>query len=342
MRNRIFTCLIIAAILNYLAVCACANSISLYPPGLAGQGALNNSVYVAYNDYDGGMVAAYNTDNGKIRWKMPLPNNKLQRGLPLSRTMLCVPTTEDGTFILNPSNGKIIKHINPGYTYYGQLEACNDDYLILMHDSVIKCYKYPSLKIAWKFAVNDSNINTYAIISNKKTFEFLLSDAYRLGRNEPKNFRKFIIRDYDGRLISNNRMSPPFPREVNKRIPPFSDDIPETIPKASQKWLSKTLRFGSESSISRTDIVRKSDSWYVGTLRLSLLNQPKSKVYAVKGSTARVLWSKEVPGLSEIILNKGTLFTISLFEDHNDIQGPPNISAFDADTGKLKWKSKLP
>ncbi|MHB0999434.1 MAG: hypothetical protein ACYC27_09330 [Armatimonadota bacterium] len=349
MRSRFFVCLVIVTLLiNISAKCANSTNFVAFPPGIAGQASLNNTVYVSYNDYDGGMVVAYDAGTGKIRWKKELPDNKLQRGLPLSRTMLCVPTTEDGTFILNPSNGKIIKHINPGYNYYWQLDACNNNYLVLMNDSVIKCYKYPDLKLIWKYTVSYSNTYTYMIIPAKNSFELLLSDTFRIGFDEPKNFRKLIFRDYDGKLIANKRISPPFPREVNKRIPPFTDDIPENLPRASQKWLSKTLRFGSELSINRTDIVRKGDNWYVGTLCFRYLNQPKSKVYAVKGNTARILWSKEIPGLSEIILNKGTLFTISLFEDQsvpykkNEISRPPNISAFDADTGKLKWKSKLP
>ncbi|MHB1000284.1 MAG: hypothetical protein ACYC27_13670 [Armatimonadota bacterium] len=305
-----------------------------------------NNIYAAFNYLypgNGGAVASYTAD-GRLRWKKCMPDNPVTGNISLSRTMICISTLKNGTDICDPSTGKTIKHFNVDSAYFGVSSSCSDDYAVLLNGTVLSAYKYPGLRYAWKYDAGNSRI--YTITAVKDGFDVCLSDNFyaELG-GKPKNFRTIRLRSSDGRRLSVTKLSPPLPGSVTRLIPPYTDDMPKHVPSAIQKWLSKLLKVDAESYIRRTSIEHIGDRWYVGIKNHSFKRRMKSKVYAIRGDDARILWSREAPGLEEILLFKNQVIVMcvsGIVSEWSGNQAHFMILSLDARTGKRRWTNDLP
>jgi outer membrane protein assembly factor BamB len=299
--------------------------------------ASDNGVIVAYCGAEReSWVVSYDAQTGGVRWRKHFPRIVLAGHLSVSDKLLCAPTFADGVYVLNLLDGTLKARLRTGKDATEPRVGCTSGRILVANaqsdwDANLVAFDTTRFHPIWRRTIPRSYV--WKVFCAVDTFELLLSEPFGPGPSlPPRRYEKISIGAQDGRVLS---------RKSTAR-PADYDMIPGRLPAAMRKWLTQLLRRKGGVFLPRTRIERLGALWLVGNVED---RTAPSRVFAIRGDAAEVVWQRDAPGLADIILHKDRLIVAAVSSHQagtdriNRTKG--KLTALDAQTGRVLWTAEL-
>lgn len=289
----------------------------------------DGSVIVAYCDSRWeSWVDSYDAQTGRLSWRKHFPRVPLVGRLCLAPTLLCVPTLDEGVYVLYRQDGAQKACLRVGTGSADQRVGCTRSRILVSglqskgRVAHFVAFDTTSFRLVWRRDFRGARV--WQLASGDETFELLLSEPS--GRRSGQSlwrYEKVILNAVDGHVVSRQLVARPADHDI----------IPESLPAAMRKWLTEVLSRKGGVLLARTQLLQMGKVWFVGNLED---RTAPGTVFAVR-STGQVVWRRRVPELAAILLHDRELIAASYGADPEKRR----LTAFDADTGKPLWAARL-
>jgi len=337
-------------------------------------GVVGHFLLVSYNEEGVGgpeeevWIQLRNVADGHLRWQKYFRGPATYYGgAGACRDLLCLPTLGDGVHVLDLHDGTLKARLRKWREPSAWVVVrCKANRILVAevigrgweewdrHRAVkLIAYDATNFHPVWRRTVPNSDVwEAVAIQSGLAagtdggdragTFELLLTEPVNYWTDlgplqRPQHFETLTVRAEDGAVLSRKRAGRPLE----------ADDVPRALSPAVRRWLKGALLWKGHIPRGRTRIMRGDGLLWVG-LRESFQQREKrrlevaqSRIFALREPDATVVWTRDVPGLSDILLDKGRLLVAYNVPGWMAPPRRPTVMALDAKTGRVLWSTVI-
>ncbi len=297
-------------------------------PRFAGLVVTSDVLIVAWNAHSSARIAAFDIKTGKLRWQQTKSNVDALAPLIGCDTTLYASTMLDGVFVRDVRTGVLKKHLQPGYS--GGTIACAPGVVLIANSggkwsNHLEAFDTSDYHLMWKRDIPSSTI--WDMTFDDGTFKLLITKPWSYEIHQypaPQKPEIIILSVQDGKVIS---------RKPGKQ-PDLWGSIPTNLPKPIYQWLKKKGAPDPE-----TEFENIGDCWFFGS---SEYNNMPSKLFAVKGDTASIVWQRYIPQIAAIRLYRGIIYVAaSRTYEYSTDKNNSRVLAVEPKTGKVLWSTRV-
>jgi len=297
-------------------------------PGVLQPVGMKGSLVVAQRGQRDSCVAGVDAETGGSLWRTHLPRVLLNGELCAADNVVCAPAFYDGVYLLDAGNGALKAHLQTGHDDFAPKVCCGSGRILVGNNEshwrqILVAYDAEEGRELWRTSL--ARCYLWEAASRGNTFVLLASNPFGPGPPTPTTrWTQVTLKADSGRVVSRAAASKPASLDI----------IPDTLPPPVSEWLTGLLRRKGGVFLARTRIERLGDTWFVGNLPDKTA---PSKVFAVQGSTGKVVWQRSVPGLGAIALLDDRLIAAG----DRTKETSSRLQALDARTGRFLWALQL-
>jgi outer membrane protein assembly factor BamB len=293
----------------------------------------DDSVIVAYGDFEAKQMASLDAKTGRIRWKTGLAQGYFVGELRTCGTLVYANVSAGGACVLRLLDGAVKTRLKDAYVW-----DCNPRFVFASSwsqkphqpaEETLGALDAQTLRPVWRKLLAPWRVAE--LVSHGDKLELVLAKGWTETGGMTR--QAMTVRAADGMTISRS-----VPQKwVSNRT--AEDVIRGTLPRPVRDRLTRLLARKGGVFIGCTRVLRLGDLFFAGNFEDSTA---PSHVYAIRGGTGQIVWKRSAPGLYDIALADSRLFVAYGSPPKYEMRGKVSLMALNAQTGDRLWRVDLP